>query len=58
MFDILTIQETKIDRTFPNSQFYIDGYKLFRKDRTKRGGGIAVYVRDSIAAVRKRKSGE
>ena len=58
VFDILTVQEAKIDRTFPNSQFYIDGYKLFRKDRTKGGGGIAVYVRDSIAALRKRKSGE
>ena len=29
-----------------------------RNDRIKRGGGIIVYVRDNIAVVRKRKSGE
>ena len=58
MFDILTIQETKIDRTYPNSQFQVENYKLYRNDRIKGGGGIIVYVRDNIAAVRKRKSGE
>ena len=26
-FDILTIQETKLDKLFPDSQFAIDGYK-------------------------------
>ena len=52
VFDILTIQETKIDRTYPNSQFQVENYKLYRNDR------ILVYVRDSIAAVRKRKSGQ
>ena len=48
LVDILTIQETKIDRTFPNSQFNISGYNLFRRDRKKGGGGIIVYVRDNI----------
>ena len=58
VFDILTIQETKIDRTHPNSQFQVENYKLYRNDRIKGGGGIIVYVRDNIAAVRKRKSGD
>ena len=58
MFDILTIQETKIDRTYSNSQFQVENYKLYRNDRIKGGGGIIVYVWDNIAAVRKRKSGE
>ena len=43
-FDILSIQETKIDRTFPNSQFHVEGFKLFRRDRVKGGGGIAVFI--------------
>lgn len=54
LFDILAIQETKIDSTFPNSQFNVEGYKLFRRDRAKGGGGIAVFVRDNISAIRKR----
>ena len=53
-FDILSIQETKIDRSFPNSQFYVNGYKLFRRDRTKGGGGLAVFIRDNIAATCKK----
>ena len=47
-FDILSIQETKIDSTFPNSQFSVQGYNLYRRDRKKGGGGIVVYVRNSI----------
>ena len=54
VFDILSIQETKIDRTFPNSQFHVDGYKLFRRDRPKGGGGLAVFIRDNISATRKK----
>ena len=30
VFDILCIQETKIDSTFPNSQFHVNGYSIFR----------------------------
>lgn len=33
-------------------------YKLYRNDRIKGGEGIVVYVRDNIAAIRRRKSGE
>ena len=41
---IIFIGETKIDSTYPNSQFYIPGYSLFRKDRKKGGGGILAFV--------------
>ena len=50
--DILLIQETKIDRTFPNSQFHIDGYKLFRRDRAQGGGGILIYTNGNIIATK------
>ena len=47
--DILIISETKIDETFPISQFYISGYsKPFRLDRTTYGGGILIYVNENI----------
>ena len=48
--DILSIQETKTDRNFPDSQFQVEGYTLFRRDRVNGGGGIAVYVNDKVTA--------
>ncbi len=52
--DILSIQETKIDKTFPNSQFNVEGFKLFCHDRKKGRGGIAVYVNENIVAQQKK----
>ena len=47
--DILVITETKLDETFPISQFVIDGYKEpYRLDRNRKGGGILIYVREDI----------
>ena len=49
MVDILIITETKLDNTFPVSQFHIDGYsKPYRLDRNRNGGGIIIYVREDI----------
>ena len=43
------VSETKIDMTFPTSQFVIEGFAApFRLDRTNTCGGILVYVRDDI----------
>jgi hypothetical protein len=39
--DILVLEETKLDETFPEGQFYIDGFMPpFRRDRNKYGGGV------------------
>ena len=47
--DILMISETKIDESFPLSQFMIDGFSLpYRRDRNAHGGGILVYFRNNI----------
>ena len=47
--DVLVIQETKLDATFPEGQFLIPGFKKpFRRDRDKHGGGILIYVRNDI----------
>ena len=54
VFDILTIQETKIDSSFPNSQFAIEGYNMYRRDRKKGGGGIVLYIRKTIPSYRLR----
>ena len=48
--DILTIQETKLDSSFPDSQFSINGFKNppYRLDRNRRGGGVLIYIREDI----------
>ena len=49
--DILMITETKLDDSFPVSQFEIDGFSTpFRLDRNKNGGGILLYIRSYIVA--------
>ena len=43
--DILTISETKLDNSFPDGQFFIDGYsKPCRIDRNCHGGDLILYV--------------
>ena len=46
--DIFGITETKLDESFPRDQFKVNNFKLERQDRDSRGGGIMVYVRDTI----------
>ena len=48
LIDLLAITESKLDDSFTNSQFHRDGFKLYRNDRNKNGGGIMFYVRSDI----------
>ena len=41
-FDIFITTESKLDSSFPDSQFHVPGYRLFRKDHNKSGGGLCV----------------
>ena len=47
-FDIFLISESKLDSTFPNAQFKITGFKIFRYDHNRFGGGLLLYVNDKI----------
>ena len=46
--DICLLSETKLNDSFPTAQFQIKGYKIFRKDRNKYGGGIMFYINENI----------
>ena len=47
--EIFLISETKIDDSFPNTQFFYDGYsKPHRKDRKLGAGGLLLYVNENI----------
>ena len=52
LLDIFVLSETKIDDTYPNSQFYVKGYKLYRQDRTNFGGGLIIYARSDLLTKR------
>ena len=47
-FDILAICETKLDKTYPDSQFAIHGFRMCRSDRNIYGGGLMVFVRSDL----------
>ena len=44
-FDIFLVSETKIDSSFPNSQFRLARYRMFRHDRDAFGGGLCTPVK-------------
>ena len=49
--DVLCIAESKLDKSFPGSQFLLPGsHKPYRLDKTAMSGGLLVYVRSSIAS--------
>ena len=51
--DILLISETKLDDTFPSSNFKIAGYSPpFRLNRSQYGGGLILYIREDIPSKR------
>ena len=47
-FDILAISETKLDKTYPDSQFAIQGFRMCRSDRNIYGGGLMIFVRSDL----------
>ena len=47
--DILVITESKLDQSFPDSQFFINRFsKPFRKDRHRHCGRLLMYIREDI----------
>ena len=51
IIDILMISETKVDDSFPDDQFFLDGFGTpFRLDQNRNGGGIMLFIRNDIPA--------
>jgi hypothetical protein len=51
--DILFLAETKIGNSFPDCQFAVDNYTMWRADRNSHGGGLMAFMRSSLAGDRK-----
>ena len=48
-FDVLAIAETKLDDSFPTTQFEIPGFKKpYRRDISANANGLLVYVKDHL----------
>ena len=45
-FSMFLISESKLDPSFPNSQFKINGFKIVTRDRNRYGGGLLFYVNE------------
>jgi len=48
MLDVLMIQGSKLDESFPSAQFALKGFNLYRHDHTEHSGGIMVYARNDL----------
>ena len=44
--DIVCIVESWLCVDIPDSELYILGYQIFRKDRHRHGGGVLVYIKN------------
>ena len=46
--DFFTISESKLDESFPVSQFYVKGFYVHRQDSTAQSGGLVTWVRNDL----------
>ena len=44
--DIFSISETRLDDAISSEEINIPGYEIFRKDRSRTGGGVVLYIRN------------
>ena len=47
-FDIFLLSETKIDESFPDKQFCLNNYRIFRRNRNRYGGEVMFYVNENL----------
>ena len=53
LLDCMMLQETKLDDSFPNSQFHLQGYDLYRADHKHNSGGLMTYMRNDLPQEKK-----
>lgn len=51
--DIITLSETWLGDSIPDIDISLENYTLFRRDRSRDGGGVAAYVRESLSVARR-----
>ena len=51
LIDILCMCETWLSSDISSSELYLPGFTLFRTDRSRKGGGVAIYARSPLNPV-------
>ena len=46
--DVISINETRLDQGILNSEIYVPGYEIVRRDRNRNGGGVCFYIKTVI----------
>ena len=46
--DVIALNETRLDNLISSGEIGLSGYELVRLDRNRNGGGVAIYVRNSL----------
>ena len=46
--DLIALNETRLDANITDNMINLDGYDIVRKDRSRNGGGVCIYLRGSI----------
>ena len=47
--EVLAIYESKLDDTISDGEICIPGYVIVQKDRSRHGGGVALYTKESLS---------
>ena len=47
-FDIFIVNETWLDSSFTDADLEIHDYNIFRRDRSRQGGGVCIYVKTHL----------
>ena len=48
IMDLIAFNETQLHANITNNMIKLDGYDVVRKDRSRNGGGVCIYLRSSI----------
>ena len=50
-YDVIALSETHLDGSIDSNEIRFDGYTVFRRDRSRAGGGVLFYVRNVLNPV-------
>ena len=48
LIDLIAFNETRLDSSITNGMIHLNDYDIIRKDRSRNGGGVCIYLRSSI----------
>ena len=48
LIDLIAFNETRLDSSITNGMIHLNDYHIIRKDRSRNGGGVCIYLRSSI----------